>query len=69
MCAPDAVAVPNRGQRRMIAPAGRLGSVSPPDAIGQFLADRSGGHSTKALREDWIGGGGVEIAWFPFFSF
>jgi hypothetical protein len=53
----------------MIAPAGRLGSVSPPDAIGQFLADRSGGHSTKALREDWFGGGGLEIAWFPFFSF
>jgi len=30
-------------------PAGKLVSVSPPDAIDQFLADRSGGHGTKAL--------------------
>ena len=30
-------------------PAGKLVLVSPPDAIDQFLADRSGGHGTKAL--------------------
>ena len=41
-------------------PAGKLVSVSPPDAIDQFLADRSGCHGTKALRADCIGGGDVE---------
>ena len=42
------------------APPKRLVSVSPPDAIDQFLADRSGGHGTKALRANWFGGGDVE---------
>jgi len=46
----DVVPVANRADSAARShPAGKLVSVSPPDAIDQFLADRSGGHGTKAL--------------------
>jgi len=46
-----------------------MAELEPAFLVAEFPNPEPMLAATKALREDWIGGGGLEIAWFPFFSF